>query len=135
MPNSNPMILTPEYLRQFPFYENHNVPGLLVQLDEDILFPVGTSNLEYIIENKLKVLLRPLSQLEEQFDMLEHIPSELKNELSQLCINKDFSILSDDTRTILIKNLFDVDCLIEEGIALPYQFEWKKDLESFWIID
>lgn len=129
------MKLKPEHLQHFPFYEDHQSPGLLVQLDDDVLFPVSKSNLDYVIEKQLKPLLRPLSELKHKFMNEAKLPAILQQELAFVLKAKDCSLLQPKTKELLVKNLFDIDGLIEAGLAVPYNFEWKKDLESFWILD
>lgn len=126
------MKLKPEHLLQFPFYEDRKAPGLLVQLSENIVFPASKNNLPYIIENQLKPLLRPLSELKTKF-INDTIPDYLKSELTELIKSKNLNLAKNTTKQLLAKNLFDVDRLIEAGLALPYNFELKKDKEFFWV--
>lgn len=131
------MKLLPEHLRKFPFYEDSKVPGLLVQFTEDVLFPVTESNLAFVIKKQLKPLLRPLSELKIRKELLEKLPLELKKELESFLKTKDFNNLKPSTKKLLIKNLFDIDGLIEAGLAIKYKFELKNDLknESLWAYD
>ena len=131
------MILKLEHLKKFPFYEDQQVPGLLVQFGEDVLFPASCSNLEFIIEKQLKPLLRPLSELKLKKTSLPNLSSKVKQELEYVSKTKDCSNLKPSTKKFLVKNLFDIDGLIEAGLALKYNFEWKKDFqnESGWAFD
>lgn len=133
MPNTYEMKLKPEHLKKFPFYEDKKAPGLLVQLGEDIVFPVSKHNLTYIIENQLKPLLKPISQLKARV-LYDKIPEYLKKELSEAINSKNLNNLKTTTKQLLVKNLFDVDGLIENGLALPYNFELKNE-ESYWVLD
>jgi len=133
LPNNYVMKLKPEHLQKFPFYEDFKVPGLLVQLDEDIIFPVSRSNLSYIIDKQLKPLLRPLSELKKKLN--DNVPDLVQQELAAVFKAKNTGLLQPNTKALLAKHLFDIDGLIEAGLALPYHFELKKDPENFWIFD
>lgn len=123
------MKLKLEHLKKFPFYEDQQVPGLLVQFGEEVLFPASKSNLEFIIEKQLKPLLRPLSELKFKKTSFTNLSATLKQELDYISKTKDCSNLKSSTKKFLIKNLFDIDGLIEAGLALHYNFEWKCELQ------
>jgi len=129
------MILQAEHLVKFPFYEDHKRPGLLVQLAEDVLFSVTRMNIDFIIEQQYKPLLRPLCELEKDLLSEHDMPETLRLELYWVTESKDCKLLSPKTKALLAKNLFDIDGLIEAGLAVPYNLEWKKDLESYWALD
>jgi|GEM_PF-5434840 len=129
------MELKPEHLKIFPFYEDHKVPGLLVQLGEDIVFPVSRINLEFVIKNQYKPLLRPISELKKKIISEKGLPENLQSELASLTTSEDCKLLKESTKALLAKNLFDIDGLIEAGLALPYSFELKRYPQSFWILD
>lgn len=133
MPNTYVMELKPEHLQKFPFYEDLKAPGLLVQLGENIVFPASRNNLSYIIENQLKPLLRPLSELKKKLN--DKVPVKIQQELTEVFKAKNTGLLKPATKAMLAKHLFDIDGLIEAGLALPYHFELKKDPESFWAFD
>ena len=127
------MKLKPEHLQHFPFYEDQKIPGLLIQLNESIIFPANKKNLNYIVEHQLKPLLRQLSELKNKI-LLEKIPITLRSEIIEIIENKK-KVLKNSTKQLLLKNLFDVDGLIELGLALPYHFELKDDPKSIWAFD
>ena len=129
------MKLTLDHLLKFPRYEDLELPGLLVQIGESIILPVTKSNLDFIIEKQYKPLLRPLSELKKKISKEKELPNWIKSELKSISSTKDYNLLSPNTKKALIKNLFDIDGLIEVGLALPYNFEWKKDTESLWVFD
>ena len=125
------MVLKLEHLLKFPLYEDQNVPGLLVQSGEHIIFPVSRMNLDFIIKNQYKPLLRPMKEL--NLDNIKHeIPEKIKIELLTAIKNNSCEDMTATTKALLAKNLFDIDGLIDADLAVPYNFEWKKDFESFW---
>jgi len=125
------MVLSHEHLLKFPLYEDQHVPGLLVQLGEHIIFPASRTNLDFIIENQYKPLLRPIKELDIN-NFKQELPENIKKELAVANQNNSCQSMTDATKKALAKHLFDIDGLIDAGLALPYNFEWKKDIEIFW---
>ena len=125
------MVLSHEHLLKFPLYEDQHVPGLLVQLGEHIIFPASRVNLDFIIKNQYKPLLRPIKELDIT-TLKREVPEKIKRELAMANENNSCQNMTASTKDLLAKHLFDIDGLIDAGLALPYNFEWKKDIESFW---
>jgi len=125
------MILSLEHLLKFPLYEDRHVPGLLVQMGEHIIFPASRMNLDFIVKNQYKPLLRPIKELDTN-NLKSEIPEKIKSELILAHQNNSCLNMAASTKAALAKHLFDIDGLIDAGLALPYNFEWKNDIEIFW---
>ncbi len=124
------------HLTIYPFYEANKAHGLVVLFDEYVFLPVTDENLEYVLDKQLKPALRPISDLTKNF-LENHLEQdELKGELETYAAEEIlFEDLTQESRQFLCLNLFDVNHLLEEGLAIDYKFKsleriQKKILEN-----
>lgn len=124
------------HLKKFPFYQDTHSYGLVVLFDEFVFLPVSDDNLDYVIERQLKPALRPLSDLSKSF-LDGHLQDlELRDELEALMADEiELHQLSTASTQFMQNNLFDIDGLLDEGLAIDFKFKslervQKKILED-----
>lgn len=121
------MKLEYKHLRKYPFYEDKKTTGLMVLFAKDIFLPVTEGNLDYVIQNQLKPILRPLSDLTEKFiDTMgtEKPDRATRAELDYIRTTGDMENTTPKTIHLLEDHLFDIQGLIKKGLAIDYN---KKD--------
>ncbi|NBL64116.1 hypothetical protein GV828_02755 [Flavobacterium sp. NST-5] len=118
------MKIEDSHLTIYPFYEANQSQGLVVLFDEFVFLPVTLENLNYVIENQLKPALRPIGDLTNFFldhNLEDHnIRAELE---AYAALEISFDSLTVAAKQFLYHNLFDVNNLLEQGLAIDYKFK------------
>lgn len=119
------------HLRKFPFYEDSREQGLMVLFEEYVFLPVTVENVDFVIESQMKPALHPLSDLSPRFISNLEIERHIKSELESFRENEiSYADLSQNAKSILHQNLFDVDNLLAQNLAINYKFKSSSKIQQ-----
>lgn len=119
------------HLIKFPFYEGSREKGLMVLFEEYVFLPVTNENINFVVENQMKPALRPLSDLTLRFIANLEIENSLKNELESFRETEvSYADLSQNAKSVLHQNLFDVDGLLAQNLAIDYKFKSSSRVQQ-----
>lgn len=120
-----------QHLKKFPFFQDTHSNGLVVLFDEYVFLPVSDDNLNYVIDKQLKPALRPMSDLTKGFLDGNLKQNELRAELDAFMANEiDFEELTPDSSEFICSNLFDVDNLLDQGLAIDFKFKSLERIQK-----
>ncbi len=119
------------HLRKFPFYEDSREKGLIVLFEEYVFLPVTNENVNFVLESQMKPALRPISDLTPRFISNLEIEQQLKRELESFRENEtSYANLSQNAKLVLHQNLFDVDDLLAQNLAIDYKFKSSSRIQQ-----